>query len=111
MRGERCPELSIDLAEYKKRRGVNVDRRRVFTTLLALSYIAQQSLGLVWQLLLIFCSDCIATCGTSTRRRTTGFVYTPLKRIYTTSVSLHSLFLGNFKVYHCILMQNYPCIG
>jgi hypothetical protein len=110
-KGERRPELSIHLAEYKKRGGVNVDRSRVFATLLALPYVAQQSLELGWQLLLIFCSDCIATYGTSTRRRTTGFVYTPLKRIYATSVSHYSPFLAHFKVYRCILMQNYPRIG
>lgn len=77
---------------------------RMFATLLVLAYVAQQSLGPGWQLLLISYSDYIATCGTSAHRRTTGFVYTPLKQIYAISVSRYSLFLAHFKVYHCILM-------
>lgn len=76
----------------------------MFATLLVLAYVVQQSLGLEWRLLLISYSDYIATCGTSAHRRTTGFVYTPQKQIYATSVSRYSLFLAHFKVYRCILM-------
>jgi hypothetical protein len=61
-----------------------------------------------WRLLIIFCNDYIAICGICTRRRTTGFVCTPLKQIFATSVSHYSLFLDHFKDCRCILTYNFP---